>query len=266
MSNYNSNANIVRQTQTAINAAGYTPPLTVDGADGPQTRAGIMWFQGQHHLTQDGIIGDQTLAATIAPTPGAAAAAANDPLAGIRATVARLQQMQQGGSAAAASSPLLPVPVNALGSKSLALHLGALQSAVGGSSALAPAISANPSMLAQTPGVVLTAAAPTPSKTIPAVIGTVAGVALGFVLGPPLGKVLGVGIGAVAGLGAGLAYAFVSAPTPAAPAPVVIAGEVSFGFEEDGFDLGEDFVIDEETNEIVAGDMGVASSYGTLRA
>ena len=60
---YDSNTAIVSQVQTAINKAGYQPPLTVDGAYGPKTKAGIQWIQEQKGLTADGIIGDQTLAA-----------------------------------------------------------------------------------------------------------------------------------------------------------------------------------------------------------
>jgi len=58
----------VSAVQAAVNAAGYQPPLVVDGKPGPMTTAGVKWFQAQHGLTVDGLIGDQTMAATIAPT------------------------------------------------------------------------------------------------------------------------------------------------------------------------------------------------------
>lgn len=62
-SDYDTNATIVKQVQAAVNAAGYQPPLSQDGAYGPLTKAGIVWVQAKHGLTQDGIIGDNTLKA-----------------------------------------------------------------------------------------------------------------------------------------------------------------------------------------------------------
>lgn len=69
---YNANPTVVAMVQQAINAAGYQPPLTVDGAYGPLTEAGVRWAQGQKGLTQDGIIGDQTLGALGITPPGGA--------------------------------------------------------------------------------------------------------------------------------------------------------------------------------------------------
>ena len=60
---YGTNAAIVKQVQAAINAAGYTPALTVDGGIGPKTTAGVKWLQAKKGLTQDGVIGDATLKA-----------------------------------------------------------------------------------------------------------------------------------------------------------------------------------------------------------
>lgn len=60
---YDSNTDVVRQAQTAINALGYSPALSEDGAYGPMTQAGIQWAQGQKGLTQDGILGASTLQA-----------------------------------------------------------------------------------------------------------------------------------------------------------------------------------------------------------
>jgi len=71
---YDSNAAVLRQVQTAINALGYQPALTVDGAYGPLTQAAIKWAQAQKGLPQDGVIGDPLLAAlaiTPAPAPPA---------------------------------------------------------------------------------------------------------------------------------------------------------------------------------------------------
>lgn len=67
---YNTNAAVVKQVQAAINAAGYAPPLTVDGKYGPATTAGVKWIQGQGGVTQDGIIGDQTLGSLGITPPG----------------------------------------------------------------------------------------------------------------------------------------------------------------------------------------------------
>jgi len=46
--------------QTAINNAGYQPPLTVDGVIGPLSQAGISWFQGQNGLPQTGTVDSAT--------------------------------------------------------------------------------------------------------------------------------------------------------------------------------------------------------------
>jgi hypothetical protein len=105
MSNYDSNPIYVQATQAAINAAGYQPQLKVDGLYGPKTQAGVVWFQGLHGLAQDGIIGDQTFAATIAPVPAvvqAALAASAAPAA------AAIQQ------AIATAAPALVPPVTAI--------------------------------------------------------------------------------------------------------------------------------------------------------
>ncbi len=67
---YDTNASVVKQVQASINAAGYSPLLTVDGAYGPATRAGVQWFQAKHGLAQDGIIGDGVLKA-LGIKPGA---------------------------------------------------------------------------------------------------------------------------------------------------------------------------------------------------
>lgn len=61
--NYDTNSDIVKQVQTAINKMGYTPALVVDGSYGPLSTAGVKWAQQQKGITVDGIIGDQTLTA-----------------------------------------------------------------------------------------------------------------------------------------------------------------------------------------------------------
>ena len=67
---YNTNAAVVKQVQAAINAAGYAPALTVDGAYGPATAAGVKWLQAKNGVAQDGIIGDQTLGSLGITPPG----------------------------------------------------------------------------------------------------------------------------------------------------------------------------------------------------
>lgn len=67
---YNSNASIIRQVQQKINEAGYSPALTIDGAMGPKTTAGIKWLQNSQGVTPDGIVGDQTLGALGITPPG----------------------------------------------------------------------------------------------------------------------------------------------------------------------------------------------------
>jgi len=67
---YNSKPAIIKQVQAAINALGYAPPLTVDGALGPATTAGIKWMQAQKGVAQDGIVGDQTLGSLGITPPG----------------------------------------------------------------------------------------------------------------------------------------------------------------------------------------------------
>jgi peptidoglycan hydrolase-like protein with peptidoglycan-binding domain len=50
------------QVQTALNAAGAMPPLTVDGKIGPMSKAAIKAFQTTHGLSSDGIVGPLTTA------------------------------------------------------------------------------------------------------------------------------------------------------------------------------------------------------------
>lgn len=68
---YTGNAQVVKEVQAAINAQGYSPPLTVDGAYGSASKAGVQWLQTRAGLTPDGIVGDQTLGALgITPPSG----------------------------------------------------------------------------------------------------------------------------------------------------------------------------------------------------
>lgn len=52
-----------RAVQQRLNDLGHTPPLTVDGVYGPQSRAAVMAFQRSKGLAVDGVVGPATLAA-----------------------------------------------------------------------------------------------------------------------------------------------------------------------------------------------------------
>jgi hypothetical protein len=52
---------VVKQVQTFLNSQGWQPALSVDGATGPKTDAAVIWWQQNHGLSADGIIGPQTL-------------------------------------------------------------------------------------------------------------------------------------------------------------------------------------------------------------
>lgn len=90
---FNSDATIVRQVQTAINALGYSPALTVDGAYGPNTANGVKWLQGQKGLAVDGIIGPATLGALgiAAPASGVITSAPTQHATGTSATIANVR-------------------------------------------------------------------------------------------------------------------------------------------------------------------------------
>lgn len=96
---YNTNAAVLKQVQAAINALGYAPALTVDGAYGPATEAGVKWVQAKEGVTQDGIVGDQTLGAlgitppggtSIDSVTGAVTGAANDAIAALQSEFSAL--------------------------------------------------------------------------------------------------------------------------------------------------------------------------------
>ena len=66
-----------RPVQQRLNELGASPPLTVDGAYGPLSRAAVIAFQQSRGLTPDGIVGPQTLAALGLGADGAAPAPAS---------------------------------------------------------------------------------------------------------------------------------------------------------------------------------------------
>jgi peptidoglycan hydrolase-like protein with peptidoglycan-binding domain len=57
---YDSNPTVVKAAQSKINSEGYSPALTTDGIYGPNTKAGIEWYQQKHGLSVDGVLGPQT--------------------------------------------------------------------------------------------------------------------------------------------------------------------------------------------------------------
>ncbi|WP_079160018.1 peptidoglycan-binding protein [Streptomyces pactum] len=50
----------VKNIQRRLNGLGRTPPLDVDGNFGPRTDEAVRWFQANHGLTADGMVGNKT--------------------------------------------------------------------------------------------------------------------------------------------------------------------------------------------------------------
>lgn len=67
-----SSAMSISEAQTDLNALGASPPLTVDGVNGPKTVSAVKSFQASANLTVDGIVGPQTAAALRLAVGGAA--------------------------------------------------------------------------------------------------------------------------------------------------------------------------------------------------
>ncbi|GIJ22781.1 peptidoglycan-binding protein [Micromonospora lutea] len=74
--------------QQAVNQAGYTPGLVVDGLWGPKTDAGVRWLQGRLGVTVDGLWGPATEAAYLAKIKGSAPAGG---MTSIRSVIAQQQ-------------------------------------------------------------------------------------------------------------------------------------------------------------------------------
>lgn len=238
MANYDGDPNKVRAVQTAINIAGYQPALVVDGTYGQKTAAGVKWFQGIHGLTQDGIIGDQTMAAITQPPP-AAAQAIVAPLGALQAQIAQLQAGVT--PPAAPSTALLPPAVAALAvapSSGPNLPLTGIRPAA----ALAPA---PPGMaLANSiPG--LSAISKAGLPVVP-VLGAGGGALIGLAVKGAIGALLGGGVGIVAGL----------ALTKFAP-------QVAARFHGEEDDV--DFCAGLEPDPVMAGEIGMPMPQHTLR-
>ncbi len=63
----------VTECQSKLNEQGASPPLNADGIFGPRTKAAVVSFQQQHHLTPDGVVGPLTwgalLGSSVRPGP-----------------------------------------------------------------------------------------------------------------------------------------------------------------------------------------------------
>jgi peptidoglycan hydrolase-like protein with peptidoglycan-binding domain len=248
MANYNSNSAVVKQVQTAVNAEGYSPPLTLDGVYGPKTAAGVRWFQGRHGLAQDGIIGDQTVAASISPTPAAAAAGG---LAGLQA---QLQQIQ--GGASLTTSALLPYPVTSLAGPATGppATLDNVRPPVAGA-AWSP-----------TPGVPAAAALSPPASSGPLTIAgfavpvwaaTAVGVIGGSIFGIPIGSLIGGALGGAVDV----ARALLAPPAPIVGPAATMHGELDvLSVTDFGFDA--DYGCDPDP--IIAGEIGMPAPPSLL--
>ena len=261
MANYDSDPTHVRTVQQAINDAGYQPPLVVDGAYGPKTNAGVVWFQKLHGLVPDGIIGDATMAATITPAPGA------DPSGSlIQTPIVQLQQelANAKAAAAAAAAPAAGPPAK----KHLDFHLGVLTPAAPGPAparksigmhfgpaaapAPAPAPAAAPAAppilpVATTPAALAVAAAAPKPKTaaVPVTVGALVGAIPGLFVAGPVGLVAG----ALVGGGGGLGYHSLQVKKAAkVAAEATMHGDYEFGDEG-----------------IIAGDIGMRAPHRTLK-
>jgi hypothetical protein len=251
MANYDTNTAVVRQVQTAVNAAGYQPLLTVDGAYGPKTIAGVKWFQKLHGLTQDGIIGDQTVAATIAPTPSGAP---SGPLAALQT---QLQQLQSTGTAAMSPTPTAP-------STPLISHaVVSLRPPIGMLSFASPDASTASSTLdnVRPPALGAMTTAPTAlaggiagglGLSMPMLLaggGLVVGAALGSLVMFPLGALLG----GLAGAAAGYGYSTLT------PAGATMHGETDSEFCDVGFDS------DYGEPTLIGCEIGLPANVSTLK-
>ncbi len=267
MANYDSNPSNVKLVQHAINVAGYSPQLAEDGKYGPATKGGVVWFQHQHGLSADGIIGDATMAAAGPTPPGA------DPLAGLRASIAALKATQD----AAASAPSSPAAPDYLAGVNFAAALAA----------------AHPAAAPAAPTKVIQLSLRTPSTPTDATMAALApaslatGTALAAAAAPsnPLVRVaihvvvhpVPVGIGAAAGAALGAALSMSTAVAVPLLALVgggaVLGAALGFGFSKmqgstmhGEADFGIDFGLeDPDELSVVAGEIGMESKIYTLR-
>ncbi len=262
MANYDSNPSNVKLVQHAINVAGYSPQLAEDGVYGNKTKTGVVWFQTQHGLTPDGIIGDATMAAAGPTPPGA------DPLAGLRASIAALKATQD-AAAAPAAGPIGP-KYTATGQLDFS-NLGDLS--VAGAAAAAAAAAAAPKVIHLSLHAPSTPTDATMAVPAPASLAT--GTAL-VAAATPSSPLVPVGIGAAVGaaLGAALSTAVVAVPLLAlVGGGAVLGAAAGFGFSKmqgstmhGEADFGIDFGLeDPDELSVVAGEIGMESKIYTLR-
>lgn len=261
MANYDSQPNVVKQVQAAVNAAGYQPALVVDGAYGPKTKAGVIWFQRQHGLTQDGIIGDQTVAATIAPTPQAAA----NPIGNLQAQLSALQ-----AGVPTPPPPIVSTPVaDMINLQPLTLRFG---------QPAAAAASVGPAPAAGTAAAAVAAAKKTPIIPALAVAGLGAAVLWTVAKTAALATV-----GGVAGFAAGYALTYLPKLKSTFHGDTQFGVDYDLAFRDDfgldytsafktGFGIDYDAAFENQfgceygDNGLVAGDIGCEAPYSSLKA
>lgn len=261
MSNYDSDPVKVKAVQIAVNAAGYQPPLAVDGVYGPLTAAGVRWFQGMHQLTQDGIIGDQTMAATIAAPPAftaavSSAAALASSLIPPVTTLVGTPSVTTPSAPAAAAAQVRPV-----------IHLGGVGAAAAALGPVSvPALAAAAQAGAAAAGYKPPSLLPTLLPIGLGLLGAVGGFFAPLALAVPI-RVVG---GAVVGGLGGLLGAKALEPAPAAH-PATMHGESYFGGEgmfgmDVNFDDIDGSITDQHISGVTAGEIGCDAPITTLRA
>lgn len=258
MSNYDSMPSVVSQVQAAINAAGYQPPLAVDGAYGPLTQAGVMWFQKAKGLAVDGIIGEQTLAAAIdagsgtpsLPAPNAPGSGVITPAPIMFAPTA--PELLLGGAIR-----LRPGTIKGGGAKPPIVWPPPAPTPAAPPLGLTPSPSPSPSpmppqgMMAPT-GIVVPPVQATPTaRKLPAWSATAAGAVIGGAAAFPVGIAVGGGVGALIDITRKLLAPKASAPVVPSPLPSSFTGAFPTTMHGEG--------------RVTAGDIGMPAARHTMK-